>query len=224
MKNTAVPAPSDEVVILLHGLARTHRSLSKLEQQLHKAGYTVINQGYPSRKYPIQFLAENFVKPAVIQSRHAHRIHFVTHSMGGILVREYLSHHLPENLGRVVMMAPPNQGSQVVDRLGKYPGFRYFNGPAGLQLGTGNESIPNKLPEVSYETGIIAGNKTINFLLSTLLPGDNDGKVTVTSTRVKGMKDHITLPVNHPLMMNNDEVISEITHFLNNGLFRHHQP
>ncbi|WP_246841099.1 triacylglycerol lipase [Hahella sp. CCB-MM4] len=211
--------PLREAVILLHGLARTPRSMRKLENALSQSGYIVLNQGYPSRHFPIPELAETYVGHAVSQCRDCSRIHFVTHSMGGILVRQYLHHHPLQNVGRVVMLAPPNQGSQVVDKLGWMPAFKYINGPAGQQLGTQAESIPNCLPGVSYETAIIAGNRSINFLLSTLLPGENDGKVTVASTKLSGMKEHMTLPVTHPLIMNHPKVINEVLNFLQYGRF-----
>lgn len=117
------------------------------------------------------------------------------------------------------MLGPPNQGSQVVDNLKNMPGFKLINGPAGMQLGTEATSIPNKLGGAMFDVGVIAGNRSINFILSTMLPGDNDGKVTVANTKLEGMKDHITLPVTHPLMMNNPRVIKQTKHFLAHGKF-----
>ena len=123
-------------------------------------------------------------------------------------------------MGRVVMLGPPNKGSQVVDELRSMPGFELINGPAGLQLGTENDSVPNTLGPADFEVGIIAGTSTINFFLSTMLPNPNDGKVSVESTKLEGMTDHISMPVTHPFMMKNEQVIKQVIYFLNNGVFK----
>ena len=206
-------------VILLHGLARTARAMKKMENALLDASYTVINQGYPSTKQNIQTLAAETLPAALAKCPTTGSIHFVTHSMGGILLRQYLSQHNIPRLGRTVMLGPPNQGSEAVDRLSDWAPFQWFNGPAGSQMGTGPESIPNQLSPVDFPVGIIAGNQTINFLLSTQLPGPNDGKVTVERTKVEGMQAHLVLPVTHPFMMRNGEVIELVKVFLATGTF-----
>ena len=140
--------------------------------------------------------------------------------MGGIVLRTYLQTHTLPNLGRVVMLAPPNQGSEVVDKLGWFPPFAWFNGPAGLQLGTNPESLPNRLPPPSFELGVIAGDRTINPLLSVLIPGKDDGKVSQARVQTTGMKDFIILHVTHTFMMRNSHVIAQTMHFLKTGLFQ----
>jgi len=206
-------------VILLHGLARTNRSLRKLEGELKHHGFHVINSTYPSRKHNVQKLVELTMNEAILKCKNADKIHFVTHSMGAILLRSYLKSSPVENLGRVVMLGPPNQGSQVVDRLKNLPGFKFINGPAGMQLGTNVDDLPKTLGAVDYDVGVIAGSKSVNFILSMMLPGPNDGKVSVESTKLAGMSDHIVLPVTHPFMMKNDDVISQVLHYLRNGSF-----
>jgi len=208
-------------VILLHGLARTARAMKKMENALVDAGYTVVNQGYPSTRQNIQTLAAETLPDALGKCPSVGSIHFVTHSMGGILLRQYLSQHIIPRLGRTVMLGPPNQGSEVVDRLGAWAPFQWFNGPAGSQMGTGADSVPTQLGPVDFPVGIIAGSQTINFLLSTQLPGPNDGKVTVERTKVEGMQDHLVLPVTHPLMMRNRDVIEQVKVFLAEGRFDH---
>ena len=175
----------NECVVLLHGLARTARSMVPLAVAFEAAGYRVLNVAYPSRLHVIEVLAEVAVGKALARcAAFAPRaIHFVTHSLGGILVRQYLGRHAVANLGRVVMLAPPNQGSEVVDRFGWLPGFRLFNGPAIEQLGTGTASLPRRLGALHAPVGVIAGTRSVNWLLSTALPGPNDGKVSVASTR-----------------------------------------
>ena len=211
---------AQECVVLLHGLARGAGSMSKLADALSAKGYAVVNHGYDSTNHPIETLAEMAVPKALAECPAGATVHFVTHSMGGILVRQYLSSASIDKLGRVVMLGPPNQGSEVVDKLRGQALFRWLNGPAGLQLGTDAESVPKQLGPVEFELGVIAGTRSINLLLSTALPNPDDGKVSVASTRVEGMADHLALPVTHPLMMRNSGVIKQVLHFLEQGSFK----
>jgi triacylglycerol lipase len=219
-------AAPQECVILLHGLARTAYSMTQLEQTLAGEGFIVANINYPSREYPIETLAEDAVNRGLADCREhqAGSIHFVTHSMGGILVRYYLSHYEIPELGRVVMLGPPNQGSEVVDQFADVPGFSTFNGPAGSQLGTGPDSLPNRLGAVDFPVGVIAGTGSFNPILSATLPDLDDGKVSVERTRVDGMTDFITVDTTHSFIMRNAEVIRQVLQFLRQGGFAHAAP
>lgn len=218
-----LPAAASDCVILLHGLVRTSASMDDLAEMLVARGYHVANVDYPSREHPIEVLSEIAVGEGLAQcGRFEHdSVHFVTHSLGGILVRHYLTHHTLPKLGRVVMLAPPNQGSQVVDNFGWIPGYGLLNGPAGNQLGTDEHSVPRQLGAVSYPVGVIAGTSSINWVLSTVLPDPDDGKVSVEATKVAGMTDFVTLPVSHPFIMTDPDAMAQTVAFIVNGRFDH---
>lgn len=210
-----------DCVVLLHGLARTDASMAPMAEALERTGYEVVNVDYPSRQHPIEELVGLSVEAGMDECPENTSVHFVTHSMGGILVRYAFQEKAPANLGRVVMLAPPNQGSEVVDAFGHLPGFNWLNGPAGMQLGKNDDSVPLQLGPVNYPVGVIAGTRSINLILSQSLPNPDDGKVSVESTRVAGMQDFITLPHTHPLIMRAPEAIRQTLHFLETGRFDH---
>lgn len=211
-----------EAVILLHGLTRSASSMEKMANALRDAVYYVENIDYPSRSADIKTLSSNIIGKALQDQNleECTKINFVTHSMGGILVRQYLKNHKIEKLGRVVMLAPPNQGSEVVDNLRSWWLFKKINGPAGSELGTDSKSIPVLLGPVDFELGVIAGNWTINFINSfVMIPGSDDGKVSVDNTKVEGMKEFIIIDTSHPFIMKNDLVIDNTINFLKTGTF-----
>ncbi|MGF1603848.1 MAG: esterase/lipase family protein [Thermosynechococcaceae cyanobacterium] len=212
------------VVILIHGLMRSARSLHKLRKTLVKYNFAVIGLDYPSRSAPIAQLAEENIPKALQAANEIDSslpVHFVTHSMGAILLRSYLQHHPHLNVGRTVMIAPPNQGSEVVDKLKGVPGFRLMNGAAGFELGTDSSSVPLSLGPVTYEVGGIAGVKPVNLLLSQLLPKPNDGKVSLESTKVEGMSDLWVVDASHTFIVNRPDVLEQTLTFLKQGQFKH---
>ena len=210
-----------ECVILLHGLARTPRCMRKMVTFLEGQDYDVFNIGYPSTRHTVDELT-TMVFEAVqeqVSKREYRKVHFIVHSLGSILVRTHLKKSPMQNLGRVVMLAPPSQGSEIVDKLGGIFLFKWINGPAGVQLGTNPESVPSKLGPVDFECGVLTGRKSINWILSMMISGENDGKVSVERAKLPGMRDFRVLDVAHPFIMQDPEVMRLSLGFLREGRF-----
>ena len=205
-----------DCVVLLHGLARTSSSMEKIADTFAEAGYTVSNLDYPSRKYPVEQLAPMAVEAGVSVCPPGS----ITHSLGGILLRYYLEQEDIPNLGRVVMLAPPNQGSGVVDKLRYFPSSEAINGPAGRQLGTGEDGVPSQLGPV--DCGYNCWQE--NSVLSQYLQNPDDGKVSVENTKVEGMTDFIVVPHTYPFIMNAAAVIAQTVSFIKTGWFVHSVP
>ena len=208
----------NETVIILHGLGRTQRSMAKIARAVKGQGYHVVNINYASRKDDLNTIIETRLKPIVEANIVAKKVHFVTHSMGGILVRKYLDLYPLKNIGNVVMLAPPNRGSELVDRLGKNFFYRWVLGPAFLELSTDSASVPNQLPLPNYSVGVIIGTKSLNPYFSAIIPGEDDGKVSTFSAILPG-RPYIKLPVSHTWIMTNSEVIKNTLYFLKHSGF-----
>lgn len=214
-------APAQECVILLHGLARTDTSLEVAETVLERAGYFVVNQRYDSTAKTIPELARATIpaaRNACAKVTDAPPF-ALTHSMGGIVLRLWAEAHPQAPWARVVMLAPPNQGSELVDAFSALQPFALINGPGGLQLGTGPDSVPASLGPLTLYAGIIAGDRSLNAFYSTILPGPDDGKVTVASTKVEGMRDHLVLPLTHTFLMNAPMTLAQTLRFYETGGF-----
>ncbi len=217
-------AAGQQCVILLHGLARSHYSMSALESTLKQHNYIVINENYPSTKKSIEELANTYIQPMInkCQKYHPEKINFVTHSLGGIVLQEYLKKHEISKLSYIVMLGPPNHGSPLADLLHDNWLFRIITGPAGQELTTNRASVPNKLHlDRKYHVGIIAGDFSFVPFGNIFFHEANDGKVTVSSAQRNNMQDFIVLPVSHTFMMKNLLVKEQILYFLNFGKFIH---
>lgn len=215
-------APGADCVVLIHGVNRSWRAMRPMAQALQASGFNTVNVDYPSRSGTVDKIAPMAVGNglAACRAMGAETIHFVTHSIGGILVRfEQRRSPIPE-LGRVVMLAPPNQGSEVVDKTRFLPGASLVGGRALLQLGTRDDDVPAQLGAVDFEVGVIAGTGTINPWMSAMLPDQDDGKVSVVRTRVDGMTDFLIVGDNHHYIVEDETVIRNTIRFLSTGEFR----
>jgi hypothetical protein len=199
--------------------------LVRVAKALERDGYRVVNLAYPSRTLPIEVIAGEWLPTRLREARiaEAPRVHFVTHSMGGIVLRQWLATSLaPENLGRVVMIAPPNGGSEVADRLGGFAPFRWLTGLNGRRLGTATTELPRTIgawPPRTGKLGIIAGDRSLNPLFSAWLAGPDDGKVSVARARLEGMSDFIVLHHSHTWLAWRTDTLVQLRHFLAHGQF-----
>ena len=209
-----------ECVIMIHGMMRTQAAMVKLSSALQAQGYFVVNESYPTNRYTIQQVAQSYVPHYVDQclEKKASKIHFVTHSIGGLVLRAYLSEHTLPTGSRVVMLAPPNHGSTLADTLHKSKIFNMMTGPMGQQLQTKGfvEELPETFP---VDIGVITGSSSLNPIAATMLGGENDGKVSVGSAKLAGMKDFMVVPVSHTFIMRSPQVIEATSTFLKLGSF-----
>ncbi len=207
-------------VVLLHGLARTPRSLRPMERALQGDGFATLNLGYESRKYPLEDLVKDVDAAIAPFAAQVGALHFVTHSMGGLLARLYLAQHRPPCLKRVVMLGTPNGGSEVADFLKDFAPYRAFYGPAGQQVGTLRRELFSALPAPDYAVGIVAGIRTIDPVASFfIVPRPNDGRVSVASTRLEGMADHVVVKATHSGLLRHKRAIDQTLAFLHDGRF-----
>ncbi len=228
MRNAArltIPAATplrSEGAILLHGIGRTHRWMRKLEKALQHHGFATLNLDYASRKKPLDVLAADIDGPIrrfAAQTRGP--LHFVGHSMGGLLTRVYIAKHRPERLGRVVMLGTPNAGSEIADHLHKVGLYRFYYGPAGQQLTTKLDRTLTSLPAPDYAIGVIAGNRSIAPIASLFgVPKPNDTMVSVESSRLDGMTDHVIVKTSHGGLPHHAKAIEQTIAFLREGRFK----
>jgi pimeloyl-ACP methyl ester carboxylesterase len=209
-------------VVLLHGIGVGSWTLKKLERALQRRGFATLNLDYASRKKPLEALAEEIHEPiAAFAEQCEGTIHFVAHSMGGLLTRVYLSRHRPARLGRVVMLGTPNSGSEIADLLKDLSLYRAAFGPAGSQLTTAQDPVLADLPLPDYAVGIIAGCRTIAPIASAfVLPRPNDGRVSIASAKLMGMADHTIVKASHTGLPRHADAIKQTIAFLHDGRFQ----
>ena len=210
-----------ELVVLLHGIARSSKHMAKLEGYLQDRGYVVLNVDYPSTDFELDYLADFIYGKVKGEIEGNSKVHFVGYSMGGLLVRVILEKYRFDNLGKVVQLASPNHGSEVADFFQNNWLFKSFYGPAGQQLITNQGDIKDLFGEIYYELGVVAGNNTIDPVSSFIIKGDDDGKVSIESTKIVGMKDHVVVGASHIFFPKDKDVHKQVLCFLKAGKFCH---
>ncbi len=219
-----VTSKSGNSVVLLHGLWRDSTAMEPMEDYLAAKGFKVYNISYPSDEYPIEELVIKHLQPvvnAIAAKRPVETIHFVTHSMGGILVRYYLSNQSVQNLGKVVMLSPPNQGSKLSDVAISIS--EDWLGPSGKQLSAKKNSWVKKLGRVDFKLGVIAGNHSTNWITSWFINSENDGVISLENTKVDGMADFLVVPEKHFRIRKLPIAMQQTVYFLQNGSFYQQQ-
>lgn len=216
-----IPQPGTDVVIVLHGLLRAKESMNRMEKALAAEGYEVVNVNYPSYFGKVERHADQLDR--IVQDlNYATRIHFVTHSMGGIVVRAWLLNHEDQRIGRAVMIAPPSNGSGMADLLDKVKILRPVFGPAAKQLRTAeNGGMTAAYGQPKMDVGVIAGGRDTRRGYNRLLKGDNDFVVEVDNAKLDGSKDFLLVEHSHTFIMAKKKVIEETVNFLKTGCFGH---
>jgi glycerol-3-phosphate O-acyltransferase len=218
---------AERAVVLVHGLARTFRSMARIQRALEESGYTVYNWDYPSRRFGVMALVDALEEYARAVASSTDRLDFVTHSMGGLLARGVLARSSIANAGRLVMLAPPNQGAALASRASEFAWARGFYGQALEDLSpTAGDGLTVRLGAPACPFGVIAGTRSFHPLQPTSYyssltrpAGSHDGTVGVEETQLAGMADFVTVKANHTFIMDHDEAIRQTLHFLERGRF-----
>ncbi len=219
---SAKSPPPIDTVVLIHGFGRTRRSMWMVGVWLKFCGYRVTSLGYPSRCVSIAEAVERHIAPQLerLDLEPDSRVHFVTHSLGGIVFRAWAAQRDPAfPLGRAVLLAPPNQGSQIIDELRQWRWVRWLLGPVSAELGTDAESTPNSLGPLPPDTGIIVGNKATLPFFRHLLGPASDGVVTIAGAHAAGEADFTVLPTDHTFIIWQPAVFWAVRQFLLTGSF-----
>lgn len=208
-----------EAIIFIHGMGRKHHSFRKLQKEAKRRGYITYNQTYSSTKQKVEYSSKQYIEKA-LDSLKVHaptKVHFVTHSLGGILIRYYLSHYTIKNLGAIAMLAPPNQGSHITERYKNLFWYKTATGVAGQQLGISNNQLLKSLKPINTKLLIIAGSRSSDPWFNSVFDEPHDGKVSVRATKLAEPHKHITVDAGHTFIMNNAEVQKHIFEFLSNA-------
>lgn len=219
-KLCTVEGEGDQVVVLVHGLGRTDWSMARLADALQGAGFATCNQEYPSRKQTVPELSAYVANAVERVNRQGYEtVHLVTHSLGGILARYWLQRADLPGEGRVVMLSPPNHGSEVIDALGDHTWFRWIMGPAALELATTDDALVNRIEPIDVPVGVITGTRSSDPWFNVLFQGDHDGKVSVASARLSEADGFRLVEAGHTFIMNDEDVRFWVAFFLTNGFF-----
>jgi pimeloyl-ACP methyl ester carboxylesterase len=214
-----IQPPSKHLVLLVHGILRSTGTFSALEKALIEAGFDAVAISYPSTRATIEEHAEGLAR-LLDRQEGTETVSFVTHSMGGLVVRHLLSRDEAWQrriaVHRIVLIAPPNQGSAVARLLKDIPAYRMIYGAAGQQLTPAEVS---KIPLIEHPFAIVAGGTGDGEGFNPLLPGDDDGTVGLAETRLEGTLDFLVVPEIHAVISNHQDTIRATINFLKHGKF-----
>ncbi|MCH2174619.1 MAG: alpha/beta fold hydrolase [Lentisphaeria bacterium] len=209
-----------EQVVLVHGFLSLGAAMKPMGRSLRNAGYEVYTVSYPTHSLTPREVVEyvsNQINALPIKDDEP--VHFVAHSMGGIILRKYLEDTPHNNLGKVVMVGTPNRGIPLLSELDDYSFYHLLLGPTAINLGIDSEDFPNQLSSPYYPLGVIAGTKSRIPFSNSLLGETNDGVVPVSRVRFLGMTDYMEVPVTHQQQRKHPLVIKEVKYFLEKGYF-----
>lgn len=212
----------NEIIILVHGFNKNKKDMSFLQKYFNNLNYETVTLSLPtifsSLEHCTDLFEEKLFKIQNIKNNRYSKIHFVGHSFGGLIIRKFLSRHFIKNIGRCVLIATPNQGSQLADITNNYFSFSLNIVKSLKSMLIQNLNISSPINE-SIEIGVIAGNKC-NLLLGHLfLPKNNDGRVEINSTKIDNMKDYIILEYGHKEIHHKLKTANYIKSFLQKGEF-----
>lgn len=204
-------------VVLIHGLGRSSKAMLALQWYLQKSGFLVLNFDYPSRRNTIQKAVDEWLSPALknLKIEPGQKVHFVTHSLGGLIFRAWAKQRdTAFPLGCTVMLAPPNQGSEIMDHLQGRTWAHWLFGPVVKELATGPTGTTQQFGPVPPETHIIMGRRSLMPLFKHLLGPESDGIVTVCGGHTEGEAGFSIVDSDHTLIMWRPSVLREVLSIL----------
>ena len=205
-----------EKVVLLHGLWRSRHAMEPLARRLDAEGYCTLNLPYASSRQPLERITRE-IREQVRQFATDQPVHFVTHSLGGIIARILIAESPPWKQGRLVMMAPPNNGSEIIDWISRKPVLRTLIGPAGRSLTT--DGVPSQLPELPEDLEAIAimGNRVTIPFFGRLLGAENDGIVSAERGKLHGLRGFSVVGADHTFIQIHPDAVRQTLAFLKSG-------
>lgn len=218
-KKHKLPPMSATAVILLHGLGRSDKSMVHMRRHFEKAGFQTIGMNYPSLRANLEQNGA-YLRQVMESLEGVETIHLVGFSLGGIVIRQCLSEYDTPKLGRVVFIGSPHRGAELATRFKDWWAFKTIAGPSGQELATAPYGVAPNLPAPRCEFGIIAGCRGLDGGFNPLIPGDNDGLVSVETTRLPGANDFMTVYTMHTLLLHTPAVYEATERFLETGKLR----
>lgn len=203
-------------VVLLHGLGRSWHAMNPLARRLNVEGFSTLNIPYPSLVKPVDWILAH-LRDRISAFAGEEPVHFIGHSLGGILVRMMLAEGVSWQPGRFIMLAPPNSGSEIIDRASRKFVIRSLLSPAARALSS--DGIPSRLPSLpeNLEAMVIMGRRSSIPFFRKLLSEGNDGIVSVTRGRIDGLKAFAIVDADHTFIQIHPETIRRTLEFLRTG-------